>query len=329
MACLAVLIPLLAAGCNASTNASDSPTATPAPSATSPVAAASSSPATFSATPRFYPTATTLPTYAVPKGTPIPPDKLALTVDGRPVYLREWERLREVQMRKIWTTQKINPLSVLGRQALAGKMAYVKSYLVYRELMRPFVEQYHTAMTSVQLHQAQQQLGGAANLQRAIASHDMTMADYRDQITLQNTIQYIVNHHTYKNDLVHLLKIVAANQAAAQKIYSNLAKGSDFGAEARASSIDQNTAPRGGDAGFISRLLLPAPLSTLAFTMPLNVASQPFHIGSYYYIVKALSRQLNVPLTGKNLAAAQNAYWDQWYQAHLAAAKVLVYVKLG
>lgn len=327
--CLAALGVMLLSGCGASSNASVAPTATPAITWTTALPVATGSPARISSTPYFLPTPTAVPTFAVPRGTPIPADKVAMLVNGRPVYLKEWERYREEQMRNIWATQHINPLSYIGQQAMQSKMAYVKSYLVYRELMQPYMDRYHTRMTDAQLRAAEKQLGGAAAFSRALAARRMSLVDYRDQISLQNTVDYIVNHHSYVDDVAHLLEIVTSDAATANAVSVALGKGGDFGAQARAHSLDQSAAGRGGDVGFFAISQLPAPLQQTVRAQPLNVATRPVHAGNYYYILTVLSRQLHAPLTGQNLRNAQSIYWQQWYASQAAAAKIQMFVRLG
>jgi hypothetical protein len=327
--CLASLSALLIAGCGGTTSASDAPTATPAASPTAAAARASASPAKLSSTPYFYPTPTPIPTYAVPTGTAIPAGKLAMTVNGLPVYLSEWELYREEQMRAIWASQHVDPLSAAGLPTLQNEMTYVKKYLIYRELLRPYMQRYHTQVTDAQLRQAEKQFGSAARLKQAIAARDMTMDQYKDQLWLQNTVNYIVNHHTYEDTLAHLQELYVASQADAQQIADTVSKGGDFATQARAHSLDQASSSRGGDIGFVAVSQLRKPLDTLALSLPLKTVSQPIHIGTYFYLIEVLGRQFHVPLAGTNLAAAKNAFWQQWYQSHLAAAKVRMFVTVG
>src|SRR5712692_2255434 len=84
---LALAAPLLAGGCG--TNSAQQ--------------AATPTPMRISSTPHIIPTPTTAPTYVVPVGTPIPSGALAARVNGHPISLSDYQRLRAVAMRRIWS----------------------------------------------------------------------------------------------------------------------------------------------------------------------------------------------------------------------------------
>jgi peptidyl-prolyl cis-trans isomerase SurA len=86
----------------------------------------------------------------------------------------------------------------------------------------------------------------------------------------------------------------AEAQAKIKDIAARLARGDDFGMVAQNYSEDVNTAPNGGDMGFIpqSSLEKASPdLKRLVDSLPPGQASQPIHTPDGYRILKVISRE--------------------------------------
>jgi peptidyl-prolyl cis-trans isomerase SurA len=86
----------------------------------------------------------------------------------------------------------------------------------------------------------------------------------------------------------------AEAQAKIKDIAARLARGEEFGVVAQNYSEDVNTAPNGGDMGFIpqSSLEKASPdLKRLVDSLPAGQASQPIHTPDGYRILKVISRE--------------------------------------
>lgn len=103
----------------------------------------------------------------------------------------------------------------------------------------------------------------------------------------------------YKNDSrVRVSQIVVRDMATAGRALQRLKEGEDFAKVAADVSISPE-ASRGGDLGFITRLVMPEPLDNTIFQMPVNEIS-PIVQSSYgFHIFKIMEIQ---PAKDRNLA---------------------------
>jgi peptidyl-prolyl cis-trans isomerase C len=323
---LALAAPLLAGGCG--TNAAQ-PSATPTP-------------IRISSTPHIIATPTAVPTYVVPVGTPIPSGALAARVNGNPIYLSDYQRLRALAMRRIWSELHIDPLSKQGRTLLQAQDRGYLERLIQAQIILPFAKTHNLIMSDAELtyagtvllgapgqhlSKAEQQRQGQRALQRQLAIQDMTMGDYKDQILLQKVAGYVVSHHQYRGDEVYVRQIVVANPSDANAIRQKLVGGADFATLAGAKSIDPTSNTRGGVVGFVGRGQLPAGIDQVVFSIKPNTFSQPVHATDGYHIIEVTKVLQGAPLTGQALNSAELNYWVQWYSAQRKTAKIAIYVR--
>ena len=317
---LAVLGCLAAMGLLAGCGSSDASTqGTPVPTA---LAAGSATAGTRSSTPVILPTSTPAPTYAVPKGTPIPAGKLAMRVNGRPVPLQDLARLREQYMRKLYERDHIDPASKNGRARLAAQMGTIREYLIYREIMKAYAEGHGLVVTDKQLQQARQVAGGDQAFRSSLEAQHQTLQDYKDQITLQNAQLSVITKHSFIAEEVRIRQIVFSTLAQAREVRTKLLAGADWTKMAQQYSIDLNSRSYGGDIGYFARGTYDPAYEKAAFSLEVNGISQPLKIGSNYYLLQLLQRVKNAKLQGTSLQKAQQRYFDTWYLGQRKAAKV-------
>lgn len=121
----------------------------------------------------------------------------------------------------------------------------------------------------------------------------------RIKISDQDIENYFKKHRgRYKSDSrVRVSQIVVRDMATAQKALRRLQEGEDFAKVAADVSISPE-ARRGGDLGFITRLMMPEPLDNTIFQMPVDEisnivqSSYGFHIFKIMEIQKARDRNL-------------------------------------
>lgn len=140
--------------------------------------------------------------------------------------------------------------------------------------------------------------------------------EFRKEILLQKLIAFDVNlkikisedeiedyfkkhRSNYKSDSrVRVSQIVVRDMPTAEKAMERLKSGEDFAKVASDESIGPE-ASRGGDLGFITRLVMPEPLDETIFKMPVNEIS-PIVQSSYgFHIFKVVKSQ---PAKDRNLA---------------------------
>jgi peptidyl-prolyl cis-trans isomerase D len=87
-------------------------------------------------------------------------------------------------------------------------------------------------------------------------------------------------------------EVDAAARARAQALVTQLRGGADFGELARANSADPSSASLGGDMGFVERGQTVPPFDNAAFSIPLNIISEPIRSEQFgYHIIKVLERR--------------------------------------
>ena len=301
-----VLLPLMLAlsGCGSSSNS------------------ASPTPLRISSTPVIIPSPTPWPTYVVPRSTPVPATALAFRVNGRPIYLSEYERLHMAFERVLWESNHIDPKSKAGKQAWAAQAVRVKEFLVQREILTPYALAKKLYLTDADLKTIIKKFGGDAKFKQLLANNQMDVNAYKWQITLQNIASNLLHGRQFHVDQISLKDIVVGSKAVALSVQQQLLKGSDFGQLAAQVSLDQNTKNRGGDMGFVTPGQLPAAVDAVAFKLKLNTISDPICTSYGCYIIKVTSKTPNVLATGNALQSAQLQYWVSWYSAMLKKAKV-------
>lgn len=139
--------------------------------------------------------------------------------------------------------------------------------------------------------------------------------EFRKEILLQKLVEFDVNSKIrisdgemenyfkkhrghYKNDSrVRVSQIVVRDMATAQKALRRLKEGEDFAKVAADVSVSPE-ASRGGDLGYITRLVMPEPLDKTIFQMPVGEisdivqSSYGFHIFRIMEIQQARDRNL-------------------------------------
>lgn len=123
-------------------------------------------------------------------------------------------------------------------------------------------------------------------------------------------------------DQRHLAHILCASEEEAEEVLAELARGRDFAELARTRSRHAESAPHGGDMGFLRRgMVLPEIAAAIWSTEGGQVYLQPIHTRLGYHVVKVLGRRrqsreeqradLRRRLETEKKLARQQANWDQ------------------
>jgi parvulin-like peptidyl-prolyl isomerase len=81
----------------------------------------------------------------------------------------------------------------------------------------------------------------------------------------------------------------------AQDIKKKLDGGAVFSEVARADSEDPESAPRGGDLGYVMRGVAPAEFEKTAFSLPVGEVSEPFYVEGGYNIIRVAEKRAAEP----------------------------------
>lgn len=103
---------------------------------------------------------------------------------------------------------------------------------------------------------------------------------------LDISLAEIQDHYMNSRVKLQMRQIVVQTQAAAQDIKRQLDKGADFARLARSASIDELTAPVGGDMGLVGRGKINPLLEKAAFELEESVISEPMIVAGGYHILQ-------------------------------------------
>ena len=113
-------------------------------------------------------------------------------------------------------------------------------------------------------------------------------------------------------DQVHLLLILAQDEATARALLARLEAGEDFSELARNESLDVETKDKGGDLGWLPRGLRPE-LEEATFGLAVGEVSQPVYTSQGYYLIKVVGMETR-PLDPEARDALKAKALDVWLE---------------
>jgi peptidyl-prolyl cis-trans isomerase C len=108
---------------------------------------------------------------------------------------------------------------------------------------------------------------------------------------------------TRLGDEVKARHILVASEGDAAAIVAALRAGGDFGAYARARSLDRGTAPLGGEIGWFTKDMMTPSLAEAAFSTPIGSIAEPFQSDFGWHVLEVLDRR---PTRGVAFASVED-----------------------
>jgi parvulin-like peptidyl-prolyl isomerase len=210
--------------------------------------------------------------------------------------------------------------------------------LVERELMRQAAVVYGISITPEKVDEKIDELRQSAsengNFDAWLQTNQWTLDEFREALGTEMMVEEVVVTVTadvpYAVEQVRARYIQVDDPNEADSILNQYREGSDFGALAERYSLDQATAPYGGDLGFFARgsLLVPE-VETAAFDLQLDEVSDvlaltdPQSGQTTYYVIQLIERESSRPLSANlRYKLLQEAY-DQWMEELKASATII------
>lgn len=313
---IAALFILLLAACNDAGGTDTAVTDTPAANtATNPGAEASPLP---------QPTDTAVPTPTL--------EPAAALVNGRviplAVYERELTRYEQAQ-------------AELGSELPANYQTTVLDALIERELIAQAAEQLGIVVTpemvSEQINTLQEAVEGEENFNAWLATNQWTLAEFEEALYKEMVTEQVVNAVTadvpFTAEQVRARYIQLDDAALAQSLLDQIRGGADFATLAAQYSLDQVTAPLGGDLGYFARgaLLVPE-VEEAAFALSVNEVSEVVTAVSEdgqttYYIVQVTDRDPQRPLPAEFRYTLLEQTFSNWLQTQWEQAVIERFVE--
>lgn len=216
-------------------------------------------------------------------------DPIVARLDGRFVHLSEVEAAAKTSG-QILDDEELTVEAAFTRELVS---AYVEQRLLARAALEEGLQR--EAEVAARLSAARDRIL-AASFMRSRIEAAVTPERVRRLFDSQADV-------TRLGDEVRARHILVATESDARVIVAALAAGGDFGAYARARSLDRATAPLGGEIGWFTRDMMTPSLADAAFTTPIGSISDPFQSDFGWHILEVLDRR---PTRGVPFAAVED-----------------------
>jgi parvulin-like peptidyl-prolyl isomerase len=122
---------------------------------------------------------------------------------------------------------------------------------------------------------------------------------------------------------VHASHILVGTKELADRLYEQLeldpSKFADF---AKENSIDDGTAPNGGDLGWFARGVMVEPFENVAFALKPGEISKPVQTQFGWHIIQVLEHEDNRALTDEQISQVSQAMTNRWLEEQKKAADI-------
>ncbi|MDZ7629161.1 MAG: peptidylprolyl isomerase [Parvularculaceae bacterium] len=216
-------------------------------------------------------------------------DPIVARLDGRFVHLSEVEAAAKTSG-QLLENEVLTVQSAFARELVA---AYVEQRLLAKAALEEGLQR--DRQVGARLSAARDRILAASYMQSRIdtaVTADRVRRLYESQADV-----------TRLGDEVKARHILVATEADARAIVAALEAGGDFGAYARARSLDRATAPLGGEIGWFTKDMMAASLAGAAFTTPVGAIAPPFASDFGWHILEVLDRR---PTRGVAFAAVED-----------------------
>lgn len=122
---------------------------------------------------------------------------------------------------------------------------------------------------------------------------------------------------------VHAAHILVGTKDLADSIYEQLQQpGADFAQIAMDQSLDEATAPNGGDLGWFARGIMVQAFDDVAFSLQPGEISPPFQTEFGWHIVKVYAREADRPLTDEQIERLKTNRVEAWLAERRAVTRI-------
>ena len=276
-------------------------------------------------------------TKAQPVATPVPGEPLAATVDGHPIYLKEyemqvseWEAAFVAQNESLGAEEK-QAMLAQGRQQVLDVM--IEQMLIELAAAGDGIELADKEVESV-IERDIQENGGREQFEVWLKANNWTYEEYkarqRSMMIASQMFERITQSVPTQAEQVHARHIVVASETEARDVLAKLQAGADLGDMARQYSLDPSTKENGGDLGFFPRGTLMVPeVEDVAFSLSVGQISDVVQSPLGYHIVQVLERVQDKDLTEESWQALKEATFRRWVSELWDAAIIELHVQMG
>jgi parvulin-like peptidyl-prolyl isomerase len=210
--------------------------------------------------------------------------------------------------------------------------------LIERELMRQAAAVYGISITPEMVDVKIEELRAAAreygSFDTWLNTNQWTLPEFRESLATEMMVGEVVGTVTADvpraAEQVQARYIQLADPAEAAVVWDQIQAGEDFASLAEQYSLDQATAPYGGDLGFFARgsLLVPE-VEAAAFDLQIDEVSDVLAVTdpdsgqTTYYIIQVTDRESNRPLSSNLRYKLLQEAFDAWLEELKASATIV------
>jgi peptidyl-prolyl cis-trans isomerase C len=139
-----------------------------------------------------------------------------------------------------------------------------------------------------------------ANLRRELMIRALIQEEISGKVKVEekDVQEYFAAHpDEFSGDTVHLRHILVQTEGEAKEIQARLAKNESFEELAKKLSRDTNSAPKGGDLGYLGREQMLPDFARAAFALKANEVSDGVRTPFGFHLIKLVDRKKGQPLT--------------------------------
>jgi parvulin-like peptidyl-prolyl isomerase len=316
---IALMLSLLLVACGG--NGEREPSSTPTDRGEVIVSTVTPSRGAPSATP-IVPTPTALPT-------PTPPAPLAALVNGKYVFLADYERQVE-QYKEALTEAGVDFNTEEGQARLALAKRDVLEGMIDNILIEDGAADLGVSVTDEEVDaQVDSDIangGGKAAFEEWLAATGSTQEEYevmlRQSLLAQRAWDVLTADVPEATEQVHVRHIVVDSEEAAEEIVAQLQDGADFVALAREQSLDEATKDNGGDLDWFPRGVIAPELENAAFALQPGQISEVIPLAGQFQIIQVVEREADRPLSDEMLMQLKQDKFDRWLEELRARAVI-------
>ena len=274
---------------------------------------------------------TSVPTASLPAVSPsaTPPAPLAATVNGRYVFLADYER-RIAQYEQALARQGNDLNSSDVQSDLAQARQDILDGMIDSLLIEQGAAALGITVTDEELEsQVQADItagGGQAAFDEWLAVTGQTRDDYkvmlRQSLFSQRVMDAVTVSVKGEAEQVHARDIVLDSEQTAQQVLAVLQQGADFATVAKEYSLDETTRDSGGDLGWFPRGRIAPELENAAFALQPGQLSGIVGLSDGYHILQVVERDAARRLSPETEFYLKLALFDEWLAAQRASAVI-------
>lgn len=263
---------------------------------------------------------------------------LAATVNGDPISMAEFQR-QAFDTQRFFVEQGIDPNDENGQRELLALRRQVFLEMINQALVEQAAKELGIVVTDEEVEASlattREQLGGAAAFDASMAAADTTMEDVvemeRNGILGQRVFDSVTAEAPATAAFVRARHILCNDEAACQAALARLEAGEDFTDVAREVSVDDLTAPRGGDLEWIPRLegftyLPSAEVQAAILALSPGQRSDVVHTDFGYHVFEVVEEDPSREIDPERRSELRARAMQGWLADRRAAADIVVYL---